>query len=329
MDVPEPKCGPDEVLVRVEACSICGTDRSINDWDPWVQSLVDPPVTVGHELTGTVLEVGQEVERCEEGDTVAVESHVYCDRCDSCRNGARNVCENLSLIGLDVDGGFAEFTTIPKQCVWQVSDRFPAQLRTLLEPLGNSVYATTVEDPSDQDVVVMGCGPTGLFSIAVARASGARNVIGVEPQAYRRNLAKDMGADWVTDGMDPDFPETIRDELGGSGADVVVEMSGHPDAINNGLNLLRSGGRFSFFGLPKKVLEIDVANDVILKGTRFYGIFGREIFRTWEQVMNLLENEEMRPRNVITHEFQLEDFEEAFAIHKDSDVDSGKIVMYP
>lgn len=328
--VPEPIPGPSEVVLNVQASSLCGTDGSIYSWSDWAKRHVTVPVTLGHEMTGTVVQTGKEVGRVEEGDTVSVESHVYCDSCSQCRDGYRHLCHNLSLVGVNRAGGFADYACIPERCVWEVSSEIPASLRTLLEPIGNAVYATCVEEVTDREVVVFGCGPTGLFSVGVANALGASRIIGIENRSFRRDLAKKMGADMVLDGRDDRLQKKLSETLeNDGGADVILEMSGHHIALQNALEALAPGGRISVFGLQKKDVPINISDQIILKGARVYGIFGREIFSTWEQVMELLDTEEFAPSTIITDEYPLEEYEQGFEKLFTSENDCGKIIFRP
>ncbi len=333
VDVPRPTPDSDEVLIRVEASSICGTDVHIHNWGDWAAELMEPPTTIGHEYTGRVMEVGESVASLEEGDRISVESHVYCDTCDQCQSGKRHVCQNLELMGVTRDGGFAEYAAVPERCAWKTGSELSPEKRTVHEPVGNAVYATLLDQEESVEgacVVVFGCGPAGLFSVGVARARGARQVLAVENSSYRRDLAQKMGADETLDGRKDDLPATLRDLLENSdGADVVLEMSGHPVAYRNALRVLRGGARLTVFGLPPKDLSVNLADHVIHKGVQVNGIFGRLIFDTWEITDSLIRRGELGVDQVITHSFSLSAFEEAFELLNSQAKEAGKIVLYP
>lgn len=326
VDKPIPEIKPDEVLIRVLATSICGTDLHIFDWDSWARSKVKPPLTVGHEFCGEVAEVGAKVTMLEKGDYVAAESHVFCGNCYQCQIGNRHICENEEIIGIHRDGAFAEYIAMPQRCIWKTSRELPPEIATLQEPLGNSVHATLVADLSRKNVVVFGCGPTGLFAVAIAKNCGASTVVAVDVKPYRLNLAKKMGADETVNPAETDFTHFIGELTSGHGADVVLEMSGNPKAVEDGFKCLARGGDYRFFGVPNERLSIDIAKDVIFKGARIRGIIGRKIFETWFDATRLLQSGlDLRP--LVTHKLPLEDFEQAFDLIKSGEC--GKIVMFP
>ncbi|HIA26952.1 MAG TPA: L-threonine 3-dehydrogenase [Planctomycetes bacterium] len=326
VEKPIPTIKPDEVLVRVMATSICGTDLHIFNWDAWARSKVVQPLTIGHEFCGEVVEVGAKVMTIETGDFVAAESHVFCGDCYQCKIGNRHICENEEIIGIHRDGAFADFIAMPQRCIWKTSRDIPPEIATLQEPLGNSVHATLIADLSRKDVAVFGCGPTGLFAVAIAKICGASSVVAIDVQPYRLELARKMGADQVANPLETDVPHFIRELTGGHGTDVVLEMSGNPNAVEDGFKCLARGGDFRFFGVPKERLSIDVARDVIFKGARIRGIIGRKIFKTWFEATRLLQGGlDLRP--LVTHKFPLEDFGKAFDLIQSGEC--GKIVMFP
>src|SRR5436309_169133 len=198
IDVPAP--GPGEVLIQVEAASICGTDLHIFDWDPWAAGRIKHlPMTFGHELAGRIASLGPEVHHLRLGRFVSAEGHVFCGFCPPCRSGRAHICERLRILGVDFDGGFAEYVVIPERNAWEVDARIPPDVASIHDPFGNAVHAAFIGGGAAEIVgavvVVMGCGPIGLFALGVTRAAGARLVIAVEPNDYRKELAKRMGAD--------------------------------------------------------------------------------------------------------------------------------------
>ena len=322
--VPTPKA--DEVLLRVLATSICGTDLHIYNWDTWAQTNVKAPLTVGHEFCGEVVAIGEDVIDLQVGDYVAAESHVFCGTCYQCRIGHRHICENEEIIGIHRDGAFAEYVAFPERCAWKTDRAIPPHIATLQEPLGNSVHATMVHDVSRKRVIVFGCGPTGLFSVAIAKICGAAQVIAVDVRDFRLDLAKKIGADIVLDPTKVDLVAKVRELTGGHGADVVLEMSGNATAVEDGLRVLARGGDFRFFGVPSDRLSIDVGRDIIFKGAHLSGIVGRRIYETWFDATGLLAaGLDLEP--LVTHRLALEDFETAFELIKDGNC--GKIIMYP
>ncbi|MBI4057087.1 MAG: L-threonine 3-dehydrogenase [Elusimicrobia bacterium] len=327
-EISKPK--PDEVLVKVYRASICGSDLPIYYWSSWAPGRLKLPLVFGHEFCGEVTEVGSAAGDFKKGDFVSVESHIYCGHCYQCQHGQKHVCKQMKIIGVDVRGGFSEYAVIPARCAWKHSNGSLKEVGSLMEPLGNAVYAVLVEEVMDRSVLVMGCGPQGLFSVAVAKASGAKPVIVVEGSAYRRKLAEKMGADVV---LDPASSNILQDILKAcdskDGVDVVLEMSGNPQAVTLGFQCLRNGGRMTAFGIPSEKLTIDWANDVIFKGIRIYGIVGREIFQTWVKMESLLKSKAVNLSATITHTFPMKDFAKAFEVLSSPKKECGKVMLVP
>jgi len=224
--VPVPAPGPGEVLVRVRAGGICGTDLHIEGWDPWAASRVRPPRVIGHEFCGTVVKLGPDTHDVAVGDFISGESHVSCGRCHLCRRGEAHICERLQIIGVDRDGAFAEYVTLPAQNAWKMSPKTPVEVAAVMDPFGNAVHTALATDLATRSVIVMGCGPIGLCAIAIARKAGALPVVAVDVNPYRLRLARRMGADRVLDAGSTDVPAIVRGLTDGSGADVLLEFSG-------------------------------------------------------------------------------------------------------
>jgi len=328
-DVAIPSAGPDDVLVRVLATSICGTDLHILNWDAWAQSQMKPPVVVGHEFAGEVVETGARVTRLKKGDRVAVESHVPCGACPQCGNGRRHICDNLKIIGVHRDGSFAPFIAVPEVCAWKHSSGLAPEIATLMEPMGNAVHAVSEAGVKGRAVAVFGCGPAGLFAINCAKALDAAAIFAIDVNANRLALAKAMGASESFNGADPDLAATLARRGGGHGIDVAFEMSGHVAAVTNAFKALKKGGTFVAFGIPSRPIELDWGNEVILKGRKVLGIVGRLMFETWEQMQKLLDSGRLDPRPAITHRHKLEDFQQAFATLQERDSKAAKIVLTP
>ncbi|MGZ8705807.1 MAG: L-threonine 3-dehydrogenase [Gaiellaceae bacterium] len=328
-DVSVPEIDANDVLVEVEAASICGTDLHIWRWDEWAAHRIVPPLTIGHEFAGTVVDVGRLVRNVAVGDYVSAESHITCGMCLYCRTGQAHMCERTQIMGVDRDGAFAQYVTVPESVIWQ-NDRtkLPPELATLQEPFGNAVFATSEQDLAGRSVAVLGCGPVGLFTIAIARASGAAVVMAADLKPYRLGLARQMGAtDTVDVGQTPDTAEWFRAHHEGRGFDVVFEMSGSPQAIADAFRIARNGARVILFGIPAAPVQIDVAEMLIFKNLDVLALSGRRIFATWYKTRWLLESGVVDLRPLITHEYPLEAFSTAF-----SELDAGeacKIVLHP
>lgn len=330
IDVPDP--GEGDVLVRVHAASICGTDLHIYEWNEWAEGRIPHvPMTFGHEVAGTVEAVGAEVHHIQPGAFVAAETHIACGVCSTCRTGRAHICRNLRILGVDTDGAFAEYVVVPAENAWIVGDGIHPDHASVMEPFGNAVHAAFGteggEDLLTNPVAVLGCGPIGLFSVAIARALGAWKVIAIEPNADRRRLAATMGADLLIDPTAEDPVERVLGETDGNGAEVVLEMSGNARAIDQGTRMLARGGRMSLLGLPDRPVTIDLNDQVIFKEARILGITGREMFRTWQQTTTLLSTRRVDVSPVITHRFPLDRFEEAFATAASGH--AAKVIVFP
>lgn len=325
--VPVPSIGPQEVLVRVRAASICGTDLHIYDWDPWSASRIKPPLTFGHEFCGTVEMVGSEVAGIGPGELVSAEMHVNCGRCHQCRVGQPHICQNLKIIGIDLDGCFAEFVRIPASNVWKIDPAIPEHYAAILDPLGNAVHTVLSGPIAAQTVAVTGCGPIGLMAIAVAKACGCSTLFATEVNPHRLALAKQMGADEAWNPGETDVVKNVRAATGGAGVDVLLEMSGHPGAIHQGFQMLRAGGRASLLGIPSQPVTFDLVADIIFKGATVLGIYGRRMFETWVQMTALLKAGRLNLEPLFSARMALDGFADAFSsLHSG---EAGKILFYP
>jgi len=328
-EVPDPHPGPTEVVVRVQATSLCGTDAHIYRWDDWAKSRIDPPRIIGHEMCGEVVAVGPQVTAVALGDYVAAESHLTCGRCFQCRTGQAHVCKDYRILGIDLDGSYAEYVRLPERVLWKTSREIPPELACLQEPLGNAVYAALVEDISGRSVFVSGCGPTGLFAIGVARVAGAALILATDVSDYRLGLAKQMGAHHTFHaGRDrpADLAAAMLDLTAGEGLDCALEMSGHPDALHLAFKAVKNGGRLTLFGIPTGPVSFDLPNEIIFKGIRVYGITGRRLFDTWYRLAGLFKaGLDIRP--IVTHRLGLADYAAGFDLIQSGLC--GKVVLRP
>jgi threonine 3-dehydrogenase len=326
-EVPVPAPGPGEVLVRVETASVCGTDLHIYNWDPWAKGRIHPPLIPGHEFSGAVAGVGRGVTTVREGDPVSAEMHVACGKCLQCRTGLAHVCQHVRILGVDADGAFASYAIIPESNIWKLSPSIPHDYATLLDPLGNAVHTVLAGPIAATSVAVTGCGAIGLFSIAVAKACGAARIYAIEINAHRRQVAAEMGADLVLDPTTDHAEQRILEATGGTGVDVLLEMSGNPEAMRLGFALLRTGGRASLLGIPSRPFELDFAHDIIFKGAIVQGINGRKMFETWFQMEALLATGKLNLEPVITHRLKLRQFKKAMELLQSGE--AIKVVMRP
>ncbi len=326
-EVKIPTFGRTDVLVKVKAASICGTDLHIYEWDRWAQGRIHPPLIPGHEFCGEVAAFGDEVTSVKEGDFVSAEMHVACGKCLLCRTGEAHICQNVQIIGVDTDGAFAEYVVIPESNIWKLDPAIPQEYASILDPLGNAVHTVLAGDIAAKTVAVTGCGPIGLFSIAVARACGATTIFALEINEHRRKLATKMNADYVLDPSKDDVRGIVADKTGGLGVDVVLEMAGHPDAIRLAFDIIRRGGRMSLLGLTSKPIPLNFSEDIIFKGLTIQGINGRRMYQTWFQMTALLKAGKLDLHPVITDRIAMKDFSKAMARLKTGE--ASKILVYP
>lgn len=317
-ETPIPRPLPGELFVKVQAASICGTDIGIYDWTPWAADHMKPPIVIGHEVVGEVLEINGNPNGLAKGDLVSSETHIFCNVCYQCRIGNRHVCERMKLFGIGRNGGFAEYATIPIRTSWKNDASIPLEWMSVQEPLGNAVHVVTKANVSGKRVVIFGLGPTGLCAAAAARAYGATKVIGVNRGEYRRKLGKIMGCDAVYQ----ELPVSLKDQC-----DVVLEMSGNPGAIAHAFDAVRIAGTLVAFGIPKTEVTINWGKYFINKEITVLSVFGRKIWETWYQVADLLQTRKVDLGKIITHEFRLKEFEKAMAVMKSGDC--GKILLRP
>ena len=322
-DVPEPAMGIDDVRIRVRTTGICGTDLHIESWDAWAARTIKPPLVVGHEFVGEVLEIGSNVHDLQPGDVVSGEGHVVCGRCRHCRAGRYNLCANTVGLGVNRDGAFAEQVVLPVTNVWHHWPRIDEEIAAIFDPFGNAVHTALSFPILGEDVLVVGAGPIGLMATAVARHAGARFVVVSEPNAFRRGLAAQLGATRVVDPRAETLPDVQR-ELGMvEGFDVVLEMSGNPAALRDALANMAHGGGMAILGIPTDEIPIDMSK-VVFNQLTLRGIYGREMFETWYKMSVMLQSGlDIRP--VITHRFSYRDHEAAFAAARSGD--SGKVIM--
>ena len=325
VDIPKPK--EDEALIRVIYSAVCGTDHHIYSWNPWAQSNVKLPHILGHEFVGEVVEIGRSISQVKVGDIVSAETHIFCGICKQCLTGNQGICKSMKLLGIHTPGSFAEYITVPEKVLWRNPKDIPLKHCAVQEPLGVALEGVLAEDISGKSVLVTGCGPIGLFAIAVARASGASEIYASDVKEYRLSLAKEVGADKVINPKETNLVEATLEYTHGDGVDVLIECSGSPKALRSGLEALTKGGRVSLVGLFGQEINLEPNSLLVFKAARVYGISGRKIFSTWWKVRELLEKRKLNIDPIITHELPLEEFEKA--MHLVEDGTCGKILIKP
>jgi len=323
VEVPRPVIGINDVLIRVRKTGICGTDLHIEAWDPWAARTIHPPLVVGHEFVGEIVEVGANVNDFNPGEIVSGEGHVVCGRCRHCLAGRRHLCANSIGLGVGRDGAFAEYVSLPMNNVWHHWPGIDEDVAAIFDPFGNAVHTALAFPVLGEDVLVSGAGPIGLMATAVVKHAGARFVVVSEPNAFRRELAKQMGATVVVDPRERDLHD-VQSELGMvEGFDVALEMSGNPKALRDAISNMAHGGGIAILGIPTDDIAIDV-NQIVFKMLTLRGIYGREMYETWYK-MTVMVQSGLDIRPAITHRFPFGEHERAFAAARSGQ--SGKVIM--
>ncbi len=332
-----PAIREDEVLIRVRASSICGTDVHIYNWDTWSQNRIGAhnlPQTMGHEACGEIVECGRQVKTLKVGDFVSIETHIPDPADLQTRIGQAHIGENMKIMGVDRNGTFAEFVAVPEIVCWKLDSSIPPEVGSVMEPLGNAVYATLGEDNdvAGKTMAIVGDGPIGLFATAVARACGVTKIFLVGRWDYTLDLGKKLGADHIlnADDQETDRIAFVKDHTRGFGVDIVLEMAGVAQAIQEGFGMLRKGGRFSAFGVSHQTeTAIDYNNAIVFKGAQIHGINGRKMFDTWYRMENLLLSGRLDITPALSHLSKLEDFKHGFEMMLEQPRQSAKIVLFP
>jgi threonine 3-dehydrogenase len=322
-DVPMPAVGINDILIRVHKTGICGTDLHIESWDAWAARTIKPPLVVGHEFVGEIVEVGANVADFGPGELVSGEGHVVCGRCRHCLAGRRHLCANTIGLGVGRDGAFAEYVSLPMTNVWHHWPGVNEEVAAIFDPFGNAVHTALAFPVLGEDVLVSGAGPIGLMATAVARHAGARHVVVSEPNAYRRELASKMGATLTIDPLERSLESTFAELDMVEGFDVAMEMSGNAAALRTAVGAMAHGGGIAILGIPTEEISLDV-NAIVFKMLTLRGIYGREMYETWYKMTVMLQSGlDITP--AITHRFGFREYEAAFEAARAGD--SGKVIM--
>ncbi|MFU8796998.1 MAG: alcohol dehydrogenase catalytic domain-containing protein [Dehalococcoidia bacterium] len=333
VEKPGPKAG--EVLVKVKATSICGTDVHIYNWDSAAQVYIKTvPQIQGHEFAGEVVEVGRKTSKFRIGDYVSAETHFYCGRCVQCKSGQKHICdtEKGRIFGLSCDGCFAEFVAVPENILWRNDPGLPPDIATLQEPLGNAVYCALGDYDNNlngRSVLILGDGPIAMLASGVCKAEGARLVVVVGRHPRRLEISREMGADIGINEKEHDVAESLSRLHIGGGFDVVLEMAGSRAARDLAIDSVRDGGRISLFGIDTDPFIIGNAGQYVRSAKKILPITGRLIWRSWNQARKLLDSGRLDITPVITHRYPLEEFEKGFLAMNERPKVSGKVILYP
>jgi threonine 3-dehydrogenase len=327
-EAPVPKIKDDEVLVKVKATSICGTDIHIYTWDQWAQNRIGKniPYIFGHEVAGEVVELGRSVKGLAAGDHVSAETHISCGYCYQCKTGNEHICENVKILGVDTNGTFAQYLALPYRNAWVNDKKIPHWVATAQEPLGNAIHTVFDGEIAGKTVTIFGMGPIGVCAVGLCKLAGADKVIAIDHHESRLKFGKEFGADLLINSSDgAQVRKQIMDATDGKGADVFLEMAGSPQAMKDGLATLRAGGRASILGVFSKPVELDVSTDIVFKGIRMSGINGRKMFDTWYKARAFLPK--IRLERLVTHRLKLSEIEKGFDALKKRE--GMKVVLEP
>jgi threonine 3-dehydrogenase len=322
-EVPVPIPGVNDVLIKIKRSAICGTDVHIYNWDAWAQQTIKPPMVIGHEFVGEIVEVGSNVQGFQRGDLVDGEGHIVCGQCRNCLAGRRHLCKNTKGVGVNREGAFAEFLCLPASNAVHVDPGIPLEVLACFDPLGNATHTALQWDLVGEDVLITGAGPIGCMAAAIAKKSGARKIVVTDVNPRRLALAQKMGATRVVD-VSAENLQDVQREIGmKEGFDVGLEMSGSPRALNDMIDNMYHGGRIALLGIMPEKAAVDW-NKVVFNMLTIRGIYGREMYETWYKMTALIQSGlDITP--VITHRFPFTEFQEAFRLMRSGQ--SGKVIL--
>lgn len=313
-----PKPNDQEVLIKVKATSICGTDLHIYKWDEWAANRIGKniPYIFGHEVSGEVIEIGKSVNGINIGDHVSAETHISCGYCFQCKTGNEHICENVKILGVDTNGTFAEYLTLPYRNAWVNDKNIPHGLASMQEPLGNAVHTVFDGEIAGKVVSIIGMGPIGVCAVGLCKAAGAEKVIAIGRHDNRLSFAKEFGADVLINGKKDgvDVQKEIMDATDGKGTDVFLEMAGSPSSFTDGMKTLRVGGRASILGVFSKPFEVNMSEDIVFKAAKISGINGRKMFDSWYKTKSFLRSSKIPFEKLITHKFKLSEIGKGFDV---------------
>lgn len=323
-DVPMPKIGINDVLIQVLDTGICGTDIHIYKWDKWAQKTIPVPMVVGHEFVGRIVEVGSNVHDFHPGEIVSGEGHVVCGHCRNCLAGRRHLCKDTKGVGVNREGAFAEFISLPMTNVWVHEPSIRRDVASIFDPFGNAVHTALSFDLLGEDVLITGAGPIGVMGVAIAKHAGARHVVITDVNPYRLELGRKMGATLALDVRTESLADAQKKLGMKEGFDVGLEMSGNPAAFRDMIANMAHGGKIAMLGIPESEMAIDW-NTIVFNMLTIKGIYGREMYETWYKMTVMLQSGlDISP--VITHHFDANDFQKGFDVMLSGQ--SGKVVLH-
>lgn len=321
--VPFPSIGHNDVLIKVVKTAICGTDIHIYNWDAWSRKTIPTPMTIGHEFVGIIAEIGSEVRGLKVGNRVSAEGHITCGHCRNCRAGKRHLCRNTIGVGVNRPGCFAEYISVPASNVFKVPDTIDDEIAAIMDPFGNATHTALSFDLVGEDVLINGAGPIGIMAVAIARHVGARFIVITDVNDYRLEIARRMGATAAINVTETSITDTAEQLGMKEGFDVGLEMSGNIQAFRDMLQTMNYGAKIAILGIPAGEVSLDLTQ-IIFKGLKLKGIYGREMFETWYKMTSMLQSHlDISP--VITHRLCVDDFQQAFDVMRSGQ--SGKVIL--
>ena len=318
-----PQYGHNDVLIKVMQTAICGTDVHIYNWDQWAQKTIPISMTIGHEFVGEIVAMGDKVTSFEIGLRVSGEGHITCGHCRNCRAGRRHLCIHTVGVGVNRNGAFAEYLSLPAENVFPVADEIDNDHAAIFDPLGNAAHTALSFDLVGEDVLITGAGPIGVMAAAIARHAGSRNVVVTDVNPYRLALAEKMGATRAVDVSNTQLTDVMQQLNMKEGFDVGLEMSGAMPALEQMLSTMNHGGKIAMLGLPSDKTAIDWSQ-VIFKGLTIKGIYGREMYDTWYKISSMLQSG-LNIEPILTHRFAAADFQQGFDVMRSGN--SGKVIL--
>lgn len=322
-EVPIPEMGENDVKIKIHYTSICGTDLHIYNWDKWSQETIKPPMTVGHEFVGEIVETGRHVNGFEIGDIVSGEGHIVCGHCRNCKAGKRHLCKDTKGVGVNRDGAFAQYLVIPQTNVIVCEPGIPEELCSSFDPLGNAVHTALTYNMVGEDVLITGAGPIGIMAAAISRHVGAKHVVITDVNEYRLNLVREICDAHTVNVSTESLEEKMRELHIEEGFDIGLEMSGNGRAFNMMIDNMYNGGKIAVLGLQGSDTVVPW-NKIVLNCLQLKGIYGREMFETWYKMMAML-NSGLNIGKIITHQFDFTDFQKGFAVMDSGQC--GKVVL--
>jgi threonine 3-dehydrogenase len=322
-EVPIPTIGVNDVLIKIKKTAICGTDLHIYKWDDWSQKTIKTPTTIGHEYVGEIVEMGSGVENLSIGDRVTGEGHIACGHCRNCRRGKLHVCENVVGIGVNRDGAFAEYLSLPSSNVVKLDPRISDDFAAIMDPFGNAAHTALAFPLLGEDVLITGAGLIGNMAAAICRFAGARYIVVSDMSEYRLEIAKEMGATRTVNLAKGETIEQVKKDLGMRGFDVGLEMSGAPAAFRSMIDNMYNGSKIALLGILPNSTTVDW-NTIIFKALTLKGIYGREMWETWYKMEQMIiSGIDLSP--IITHRFDIDEFQKGFDVMESGQC--GKVIL--